>query len=446
MKILMASTPAVGHLNPLLAVAQILRSRGDDVVLATATSLASRVTEAGVRFVPLAPEADLDFRRIDEIVPDRERLPPGPVREGYVFKRVFLDPMPAQARTLRALIDSERPDVIVVDQIFCGSTPLFLDRTRPRPPLVTLGVSFLPLDRPDGAPLWLGLPPARDAATRERYAELAAQVETSFEPVRAYTDELLVSLGVPPLDGSLMQARVMHCDAYLMPTVPAFEYDVYALPDHVRFIGALAAPSSSAPLPDWWAELDGERRVVLVTQGTVANNDFSQLIEPTLTALAERDDLLVVVTTGGRPVEDIAVAIPRNARLESFLPFAKLLPKVDVLVTNGGYGTVSMALAAGIPLVVSGLSEDKAEVAARISWAGVGIDLASNAPTSEALQAAVSEVLETERFRAKARSLAAKFSALDAAREVCSVLDSLAGGSVGQRSATGVASSIPVRT
>ena len=393
--------------------------------MTTATSLASRVIDAGVRFAPLAPEADLDFRHIDKIVPDRERLAPGPVREGYVFKRVFLDPMPAQARTLRALIDSERPDVVVVDQIFCGSTPLFLDHTRPRPPLVTLGVSFLPLDRPDGAPLWLGLPPAHDATTRDMYEELAAKVDASFEPVRAYTDGLLGSLGLPPLDGSLMQARVMHCDVYLMPTVPAFEYDFYTLPDHVRFIGALAPPPTASPLPEWWADLDGDSRVVLVTQGTVANTDFAQLIEPTLTALADRDDLLVIVTTGGRPVKEIAVAIPRNARVATFLPFAALLPKADVLVTNGGYGTVSMALAAGVPLVVSGLSEDKAEVAARISWFGVGIDLASGSPTPDALRTAIPEVLETEHFRANARSMAAEFSELDAAREVLSILDGL---------------------
>lgn len=428
MKILMASTPAVGHLNPLLAVARILQARGDDVVLTTATSLASRVTDAGVRFAPLDPEADLDFRRIDEILPDRERLPPGPVREGYVFQRVFLDPMPAQARTLRTLIDGEKPDVVVVDQIFCGSTPLFLDQARSRPPLVTLGVSFLPLDRPDGAPLWLGLPPASDAATRKRYAELAAQVDASFAPVRAHTDDLLGTLGLPPLQESLMQARVMHCDAYLMPTVPAFEYDFFSPPDHVRFIGALAAPPSTAPLPDWWGDLDGDRRVVLVTQGTVANTDFGQLIEPTLAALADRDDLLVVVTTGGRPVGEIATVVPRNARLAPFLPFAALLPKVDVLVTNGGYGTVSMALAAGIPLVVSGLSEDKAEVAARVTWSGVGIDLASASPTSDALHAAVTEVLDTHRFRATARSMAAAFGRLDPAREVFAILDGLVAG------------------
>jgi UDP:flavonoid glycosyltransferase YjiC (YdhE family) len=97
-----------------------------------------------------------------------------------------------------------------------------------------------------------------------------------------------------------------------------------------------------APLPPWAHELDGSRRVVLVTQGTVANRNFGLLIAPTLAALANEPDVLVVATTGGRPVEAIPGAVPSNARLASYLPFEWLLPRVDVLVTNGGYGRRSM--------------------------------------------------------------------------------------------------------
>ena len=39
-----------------------------------------------------------------------------------------------------------------------------------------------------------------------------------------------------------------------------------------------------------------------------------------------------------------------------------MLPQVSVLVTNGGYGSVSQALAAGVPIVSAGLTEDKAEI------------------------------------------------------------------------------------
>jgi UDP:flavonoid glycosyltransferase YjiC (YdhE family) len=52
-----------------------------------------------------------------------------------------------------------------------------------------------------------------------------------------------------------------------------------------------------------------------------------------------------------------------------------LLPKVDVMVTNGGYGAVQRALSTGIPLVVAGNTEDKPEVAARVAWSGAGVNL-----------------------------------------------------------------------
>jgi Cupin domain len=86
------------------------------------------------------------------------------------------------------------------------------------------------------------------------------------------------------------------------------------------------------PKPDWWNDLDGSRRIVVVTQGTVANYDFGQLLEPTLEALADRDDFLVLATTGGRPIESVQTRVPENARIAKFLPFDALLPKADLLI------------------------------------------------------------------------------------------------------------------
>jgi UDP:flavonoid glycosyltransferase YjiC (YdhE family) len=100
------------------------------------------------------------------------------------------------------------------------------------------------------------------------------------------------------------------------------------------------------------------------------------------------------------------------------LPFETLLPKVNLLVTNGGYGTVAMALAAGIPIVVSGTSEDKAEVAARVAWSGTGVNLATNNPTPEALLASVSEVLVSTCFRDRARAMAGSSAAVDTTQEL----------------------------
>src|SRR5262249_20636044 len=133
-------------------------------------------------------------------------------------------------------------------------------------------------------------------------------------------------------------------------------------------------------------------------------------------------DLLVVATAGGRPVESIPGPIPANARLASYLPYEWLLPHVDACVTNGGYGGVNLALSFGIPLVTAGLTEDKADVNARVAWFGVGIDLATNTPTPEALRNAVRGVLDAPDYRRRAARMAEEFAAIDTRAEILRIV------------------------
>lgn len=173
--------------------------------------------------------------------------------------------------------------------------------------------------------------------------------------------------------------------------------------------------------------MDGSRKVVLVTQGTLSNFDLSQLVAPTLAALANDSDALVVVTTGGRSLDTIPGLVPGNTRLATYLPFEWLLPKVDVLVTNGGYGSVNQALSFGVPLVTAGLTEDKADVNVRVAWSGVGIDLATNSPTPQALRKAVRAVLDNPHYRARASSMAEEYRGIDTRYEIIRILGRVSG-------------------
>ena len=214
-------------------------------------------------------------------------------------------------------------------------------------------------------------------------------------------------------------------DAYLQLTVPSFEFP-RAFPASVHFVGRPPIIPDQAPLPSWAHDLDGSRKVVLVTQGTLANHNFGLLIAPTLAALANEPDLLVVATAGGRPVDAIPGPIPANARLAQYLPFEWILPKADVFVTNGGYGSVNQAMSFGIPLVTAGLTEDKADVNARVAWSGIGIDLATNEPTPQALREAVRTVLDRPAYRRRASSMAVEFSGIDTRAEILRIIGELA--------------------
>jgi len=165
--------------------------------------------------------------------------------------------------------------------------------------------------------------------------------------------------------------------------------------------------------------------VVLVTQGTVANHNFNLLVAPTLAALANESDVLVVATAGGRPVDAIAGTVPSNARVASYLPFEWLLPRVNVLVTNGGYGSVNQAMSFGIPLVTAWMTEDKADVNARVAWSGVGINLETNEPTQQALRDAVRTVLDRPAYRLRALKMAEQFASIDTRYKILSILSGL---------------------
>ena len=422
MRVLMASTPATGHINPLLPIGRMLSVEGHDVLVLSGSWLRDRIEAAGLRFRPFPVGADLDLRDVAAAFPELTQMPIGMERMRLTLERVFIDCIAPQHEGLQEALQDFPADVVVGDNTLFGVLPMLLGPASKRPPVVLCGTSFLHWRREDGAPHFLGLPPADTPSQRAEYAAVAQEYDRVVErPVGRLLNAVLKDLGVGPLTMKLWESVVALADSYLQLSVPGFEF-VRRFPASVSFVGALPIVPNQAPIPSWANDLDGSRKVVLVTQGTVANHDFGLLIGPALTALADEPDVLVVVTTGGRPVDAVPGSIPANARVASYLPFEWLLPKVDVLVTNGGYGTVNQALSFGIPLVTAGLSEDKADVNARVAWSGVGIDLATNQAEAGPLGRAVRAVLDEPHYRARAAQIAAEHRAIDTRSEVLRII------------------------
>ena len=422
MRILIASTPMTGHLNPLLTIGRLLIAEGHEVVGLTGSALRERIEGIGAQFQPLPAGADLDLRDILSVVPELKDIAPGLEWLRVAIERLFVDTVPVQHKGLQQVLRDFPAEIVIGDDMFFGVLPMLLGPRSKRPPIVLCGISILHWRREDGAPHFLGLPPATTQAQLNEYAAISQEHDGVVnQPLARRLNRSLKDLGVGPLSMTLYDSVVELADAYMQMTVPSFEFP-RDIPPSVHFIGALPIIPNQAPLPAWAHELDGSRKVVLVTQGTLANHNFGLLIAPTLAALANEPDLLVVVTAGGRPIDAIPGPIPSNARLASYLPFEWMLPKVDVLVTNGGYGSVNQAMSFGIPLVTAGLTEDKADVNARVAWSGVGIDLATNEPTPQALRDAIRTVLDKPNYRSRASLMADAFAEIDTRSEILRIV------------------------
>lgn len=412
-EILIAALSPNGHIAPMLTVAADQVKRGNTVTVLTGPAHAAAVRAVGALPHPLPAIADFDDSPFDATRRGRT----SPIKAlNLAIIRLFLDPMPHQAAELAKVLEGRRFDAIIADYGFFGVLPLLLGDPARRPPVLYYTPTPLMLSSRDTAPNGLGIPPGHPWCNRA--LNLFSQRVLLREAHNA-TNAMLESLGSRPLPTFLLDAGML-ADRFVVPTVPRFEYPRSDLPPNVRFVGAVhPRPTSRFTPPPWWHALDADRPVVHVTQGTVDNVDLSRLIEPTVAALAEADVTVVVTTCGST----LRTPVPANTFVADYLPHDVLLPRVDVMVTNGGYGAVQRAVAAGVPLVVAGSTEDKPEVAARVAWAGAGINLRTGTPSAHAVGAAVAEVLRDGRYLRRAHELEVAFAQRDGVAEIAALVD-----------------------
>ncbi len=422
-RILMASMQYTGHVAPGLPLARKLVARGHEVHWYTGSKFQQKVEATGATYIPMSADNDYDDANLDAKFPQRSALK-GIAQLKFDIKHVFADSAKGFVADLSAVIPDLQPDVMLVDSAFTAALPL---RHKFGLPLVFYGMLPITLTSVDTAPFGLGILPGSGPLARLRNRALHWVVNNLlFGDINRYSRERLAELGVPVTTRQTIFDSPHGADLYLQLTDETFEYPRSDAPPQLRFIGpVLPDLSGDHALPAWWPEVvESSKPVVHVTQGTLATNS-EELIVPTLQALAD-EDVLVVVSMGGKPVESLKLdPLPANVRVASFLPYGALLPHVDLYITNGGYGGVHTALAHGIPLIVAGASEDKPEVANRVAWSGVGINLKTGRPKPAQIKTAVRRALSDPAFAERARQMQARLLNHDAPTEAACAIEAL---------------------
>ena len=404
MKILAYSSPARGHLYPLVPILLELRDRGHDISVRTLVNEVPNLRRLGMDAEAISPA-------IEEIVHD-DYLARSPVAAVKRATEVFARRAPHEVEDLRAAIALMQPDTVIVDANCWGAAAVAESWGGPWSSMLPYPA---PLPSRDTPPFGPGFPPARHALGRLRDRVLSPMIIGSVEKA------MLPALNAARTTAGAERVRDAHdmltrAPLTLYLTAEPFEYPRSDWPSSYKLVGPTSyEPEAEAPA--WLADVD--RPIVLVTTSSEFQDDGA-LVSAALAGLADEDVFVVATVPAGSPG---AYDAPANARVERFVPHSHVLPYACCVVTHGGMGSTQKALAAGVPVVAVPFGRDQSEVARRVEMAHAGTRLSSRRLSPNRLRTKVREAMS---MREGARTVAAAFLAAGGAAQAATEVEALA--------------------
>nr|MBA2451985.1 glycosyltransferase [Chloroflexia bacterium] len=381
MRALFTTLPGSGTFNPLVPFGRALVDAGHKVAFACAASFCPVVEEAGFKTFL----AGIDWRNdtLTQSFPDAP--PPGPERIPWVYNLWRSTTPRAMVPDLLAIASRWNSDVIVHGALESSGQ---------------LASELLGLPHAVAGAIW--------------FRSQAALVP-SLDPLR-------VELGLAP-DPSGTRLYHYLTFAPMPPTWVTLDEEV---PPTAHFLNPQPLDQLNVDGElDWLAKLPPDRPLVHATLGTTEVNRTPGLYEAILDGLRDEPVNLVVGVGRQRDPAEFGPQ-PDHVRIARHLEHGVLLPRCDVVITHGGFGTIMGCLAAGVPMVVMPVQGDQPRNAQRCADLGVGRVVGPKERTPEVIRAAVCAVLAEPSYRQNAARLRDEFAELPGMEHATALLEQLA--------------------
>jgi len=402
-KFLFTAWPYPGSLNPQIAVAHALKSRGHTVGFYSGTRAANLIHGEGFTFFPLGKSLD---QRIEGMLDS-----PKGIGRGWqeiwgiptILRTWLLETIPDQIVDLDRILEKWGPDAIICEPPMWG--PIVILYEARQIPVALLEYAACMLPGPDVSPPGLGLPPPRTWSLRLQGRLGNSMLELLARGLRRSTNKLRRQYGLPPLESTVV-ALTEKLSLVLVPSCPEFDYMRGDLPQNVKYVGPCLWYPSTWKESDWLNELSSDRPLVHVTEGTL----YAQAPVVLRAAAQGLADLpvQVIITTGTHRKESMVKLgrLPSNVIVKSMVAHSKLMPHLDLLISHGGGGTTVASLASGVPMVVVPLMWDQAENAQRVCEAGAGVQFSARQCSPRRMRKAVEIVLSDASYRKNGQRIA----------------------------------------
>ena len=374
MKVLVYTSPARGQVYPLVPILDELHSRGHAISIFTLASELSLMESRGFVAAAIAPGI--------ESIDLEDYLARSPQAQMKRLASVFAARAEHELADMRAAIETERPDAVLVDPMAWGASAIADAWGGPWAQWVP---HPLPLPAPDLPPFGPGFKPAAGPAGRLRDRLLSPLILGSVS--RVFLPRLNAvrhRAGVEPYSDVADMYTVAPLLIYM--TAQPFEYQRSDWPPSIEIVGPCSW-DPPAETPAWLAET--KQPLVLVSTSSEFQDD-GRLITTALQVLAD-EDVEVIATAPTAKLDGFAV--PANARIEPFTPHTPVLERAICAVTHGGAGITQKALAAGVPVCAVPFGRDQLEVARRVEVADAGTRLPAQRLTPKRLLRKIREAM-----------------------------------------------------
>jgi len=357
-KLLFCSDGGPGHFGPLVPVAGAAQQLGHDVAVACRPFLVPFVEAAGFTAFRVGTSTGVNQQKrlpLKEVDVAREERD---LRERFAGRSARV-----RVEGVRALANEWAPDVLVAEETDFGS-------------LIAAELLDIP------------------------YATVLVLAAGSFirpDMVAGTLDQVRDEHGLPPDPDLAAASRYL----VLSPFPPRLRDPAFPLPDTAHLFRPIDASAGEGAPPSWTQHLPGAPSVYF-TLGTEFNLESGDLFERVIAGLGEVQ-VNVLVTIGAQIDPTELGPVQANVCVEQYVPQAQVLPFSDLVVFHGGSGTLTGALAYGLPMVLLAMGADQLANAARCSALGVGVSLDPLRLTPEAARERIASVLADQRFRQAAQ-------------------------------------------
>lgn len=384
MKVLIASLDSPGFLVPLLAVAERLRSEGNDVAFA-----------CGLESRPVVEAAN--FLRIERGAIDGDSF------RTSLWSQVLEAAI--QVKHLEYALERFRPDAILSSHLTLG--PLVI-RERFRIPVAVLGPMFY---------LWPAGPDATSSAA------LASRRRWRLDDMLSHLDGVRAAFGLH-VPSPRSDDHALLADRFYVRGVPSLHDDPQSMPSAVRFVGNVGASARTAGPQDaleWARRKHSAGKPVLYADFGRTFNQGSAL--PPFIEAARACGVSAVVSVGrydqelpGTSDDILAIAGPPPAQLFEF---------VTAVACNGHPSALLFAVTNGLPMMIFHNGSGTGDAAEILASRGCALSAPADSLDARLAEQMIRTVASSRPIRDAARALRAEFDGFNGvelvAADVCSL-------------------------